>query len=246
VKLPPNVRVFHMAGTQHGPAATASAVSYCQQLQNPNQYQPAMRALLPRLQAWAAEGKSPPNSRYPRVAEGTLVKPDQQSTGFPNIPGVTYNGLVNAPPNFDRGPQFFPAYESGIMTILPPEPIENQGDYVVLVPAVNGDGNEIDGIQSVTLRAPLGTYTGWNLRAAGFSEGDLCFLSGSFIPFATTKAQRQASGDPRPSLEERYGTHDGYVAAVTAATVELAARGFLLPQDAQAAIAAAQASDVLE
>jgi hypothetical protein len=246
VKLPSNVRVFHMAGTQHGPAATASAVSYCQQLQNPNQYQPALRALLPRLRAWAADGKSPPRSRYPTVADGTLVKPDQQSTGFPDIPGVTYNGLVDAPPNFDRGPKFFPAYESGIMTVLPPEPIEDQGSYVVLVPAVNSDGNEIDGIRSVTLRAPLGTYTGWNLRSAGFSEGDLCFLSGSFIPFATTKAERQASGDPRPSLQERYGTHAGYVAAVTAATVELMAEGLLLPQDAQAAIAAAQSSTVLE
>jgi hypothetical protein len=116
----------------------------------------------------------------------------------------------------------------------------------VLVPAVNTDGNEIDGIQSVTLRAPLGTYTGWNLRSAGFSEGDLCFLSGSFIPFATTKAERQASGDPRPSLQERYGPNAGYVAAVTAATVELKAEGLLLPQDAQAAISAAQSSTVLQ
>jgi hypothetical protein len=135
---------------------------------------------------------------------------------------------------------FFAVYQSGIMTVLPPEPIEGEGNYAVLVPAVNTGGNEIDGIQSVTLRAPLETYTGLNLRSAGFSEGDLYFLSGSFIPFATTMAERQTSGDPRLSLQERYGTHAGFDAAVTAATVELIAEGLPLPQDAQAAITCAE------
>ncbi|MBV9783174.1 MAG: hypothetical protein JO264_05085 [Acidisphaera sp.] len=242
--IPSNVRIFHFAGTQHGPSATASAVPYCQQLQNPNPYQYAERALLPRLQAWAAYGEAPPKSRFPTVNAGTLVPPDQASTGFPNIPGVTYNGLVNNLPNLYRGPRFSPQYESGVITIQPPVPIDGQ-DYLVLVPKVNSDGNEIDGIQSVQLQAPIGTYTGWNLRAAGYSEGDLCFLSGSFIPFAQTAAEREASGDPRPSLQERYGSQAGYVAAVTAATKKLEAQGFMLPQDAQAAIQAAQQSNIL-
>ena len=217
----------------------------CQQRPNYKPYQPALRALLPQLLAWAQRGEPPPVSRYPRIADGTLVPPDQVSTGFPHIPGVTYNGVVMEVPNFDRGASFDSARESGAISVLPPQPQRVATQYVVLVPKVNSDGNEIDGIQSVTLQAPLGTYTGWNLRGAGFSEGDLCFLNGSFIPFAATRAERQGSGDPRPSLQERYHDHAGYVVAVRAAAARVQAQGFLLPQDAHAAIAAAQASAVL-
>ena len=245
VSLPDNVRVFHLAGTQHVPSRADAPRGICQQRPNPNPQQPALRALLPRLLAWAAHGQPPPDSRYPHVADGTLVPPDQASTGFPHIPGVTYNGLVMAVPNFERGPGFDAPRESGVISVLPPRPQPSARRYVVLVPKVDADGNEIDGIRSVTLQAPLGTYTGWNLRRAGFSEGDLCFLSGSFIPFAVTRAEREASGDPRPSLQERYHDHAGYVAAVRAAAARLEAQGFLLAQDARRAIAAAQASGVL-
>jgi len=87
-------------------------------------------------------------------------------------------------------------------------------------------------VRSTTLQAPLGTYMGWNYRKGGFGEGDLCDLTGSFIPFAGTQAQRTANGDPRPSLHERYGTTAGYVVAVTNAANNLVADGFLLPDDA--------------
>jgi hypothetical protein len=97
----------------------------------------------------------------------------------------------------------------------------------------------------VTLEAPLGTYAGWNLRRAGFAEGEECGLTGSFIPFATTRAAREAAGDPRPSLEERYGDHAGYVAVVRAAAARLVAARLLLQADADAIIAAADASPVL-
>ena len=113
------------------------------------------------------------------------------------------------------------------------------------MPAIDGDGNETDGVRSVALQAPLGTYTGWNRRKAGFAEGDLCYLVGSFFPFARTRAEREANGDPRPSLEERYGTHEGYVAAVQAAATRLNAEGFLLPEDAARLRAEAEASGVL-
>jgi hypothetical protein len=204
-----------------------------------------MRALLPRLLGWAAHDERPPDSRYPRVADGTLVAPDQASTGFPHIPGVVYTGLLMTLPNFDRGAGFDSARESGVISALPPQPEPSAHQYVVLVPKVNSDGNEIDGIQSATLQAPLGTYTGWNLRRAGFSEGELCFLSGSFIPFAVTRAERLRWGDPRPSLEERYHDHVGYVNAVQVAAARLQQQGFLLPQDAQASITTAEASNVL-
>ena len=95
------------------------------------------------------------------------------------------------------------------------------------------------------MQAPLGTYTGWNRQRAGFREGDACGLQGSFIPFAETKAEREATGDPRLSLEERYGTHEGYVQAVTDAADSLVVQRYLLPEDAAELIAKAEASDVL-
>ncbi|HEX7841355.1 MAG TPA: alpha/beta hydrolase domain-containing protein, partial [Kofleriaceae bacterium] len=103
----------------------------------------------------------------------------------------------------------------------------------------------VAGLRGVGLEVPLGTYTGWNLRRAGFAEGEECGLTGSFIPFARTRAERAASGDPRPSLEERYGDHAGYVAAVRAAAARLVAARLLLQADADAVSAQADASSVL-
>jgi hypothetical protein len=94
--------------------------------------------------------------------------------------------------------------------------------------------------------APLGTYLGWNITAAGFHKGQICNYAGGMIPFANTKAERLANEDPRPSLEERYGNHAGYVAAVEAASRKAVTEGFLLEGDAKALIAAADASDVLK
>jgi len=115
-----------------------------------------------------------------------------------------------------------------------------------VVPAVDGDGNETSGVASVLHQAPLGTYTGWNVFAEGFYKGRNCGLVGGFVPFAKTKAERLAAGDPRPSLEERYGTHDGYVAAVRNAAARQVRDRFLLQDDADRLIAEAQASDVLK
>jgi hypothetical protein len=110
---------------------------------------------------------------------------------------------------------------------------------------VNADGNEVDGVRSLTQQAPLGTYAGWNLRRAGYAENELCSLQGSFIPFSKTKAERQAAGDPRASLEERYGSHDKYVETVKKAAQQLQKEGFLLPEDARWLIDQAARSDVL-
>jgi hypothetical protein len=120
--------------------------------------------------------------------------------------------------------------------------VQTGKDYAVLVPIVDADGNEIAGIRSTSVQAPLATYTGWNLRQVGF---DQCQANGSYIPFAETKAERDATGDPRPSLEERYGDHEGYVEAVREAADRLVAQRFLLPEDAAAIIKAAEDGDVL-
>ena len=113
------------------------------------------------------------------------------------------------------------------------------------VPKVDADGNELGGVPVVLREAPLGTYLGWNITAAGFFKGLACNYAGGMIPFAKTKAERMANGDPRLSLEERYTNHAGYVAAVQKAADKAMATGFLLKTDADALVAEAQASNVL-
>jgi hypothetical protein len=171
------------------------------------------------------------------------VPSDQESISWPWIPGVKYTGLVNGLTLRDHGPDFDARFESGIMD-EPTEVVAGR-KYTVLVPEVDEDGNEVDGVRSVTLQAPLGTYTGWNLRKAGFAEDELCGTTGMFIPFKKTAAERLAAGDPRLSLEERYGSQQGYVDAVTAAAQSLVAAGLLLSDDAQSAINAAIANPIL-
>jgi len=112
--------------------------------------------------------------------------------------------------------------------------------YPGLAPQVNSDGNDIGGLRSHILQAPLGTYTGWNVRRTGFSQGDACDLTGGYAPFAITNAQRQV-GDPRPSLGERYGSTAGYVNAVTTAVNKLVSERLMLADDAPGAIANAKA-----
>jgi hypothetical protein len=113
------------------------------------------------------------------------------------------------------------------------------------VPRVDTDGNELGGVPVVLRDAPLGTYLGWNIVAAGFHQGKICNYAGGMIPFARTKAERMASGDPRPSLEERYHDHGGYVDAVRAAAANAVKQGFLLQVDADKLIKQAQDSNVL-
>ena len=119
-----------------------------------------------------------------------------------------------------------------------------KGTLPQLVVKVDADGNEIAGLKSPLLAAPLGTYTGWNVTRSGVFKGQSCGNSGGFIPFAKTKAERLASGDPRLSLEERYPTHEAYVQRVTDAANELVRDGYLLREDADAMIAQAANSDV--
>ncbi len=117
----------------------------------------------------------------------------------------------------------------------------------MLVPRVDADGNEVGGVPVVLRDAPLGTYLGWNVTAAArpFHKGQICNYVGGMIPFAPTQAERLANGDPRPSLEERYGSHDGYVKAVEAAAAKAMAAGFLLKGDAELLIQQVRTSDVL-
>ena len=163
--------------------------------------------------------------------------------GFPNIPGVpSPEGLLNPVYDYDFGPDFNYADQSGVITRQPP--VVKQVPPAI-VPRVDTDGNDVGGVPSVLRQAPLGTYTGWNVIASGFDRGKICLLNGSFVPFAKTIAERAASGDPRRSLEERYGNHRAYVDVVRAAAEKAVAERFLLREDADRLIAEATASEVL-
>lgn len=165
--------------------------------------------------------------------------------GFPTIPGVPAwapTGLINPVLDYDFGPEFNYSDASGVQTVVPP--IVKQV-IPMLVPRVDADGNELGGVPVVLRDAPLGTYLGWNITIAGFHQGKICNYAGGMIPFAKTQAERLTNNDPRLSLEERYGDHAGYVAAVEAAADNAVAQGFLLQADADALVAAAAASNVL-
>jgi hypothetical protein len=227
--IPDNVRIYHWSSAQHGgsqPAVAPTKSSICEQFSNLNSYTYNFRALLGRLRAWVVSDREPPHSRYASLRNGELVPASH--VNFPTIPGVTFVGNFNSRQVLDRGPKFSAKDDSGVMD----EPPVVRFTYRELLPKVNEDGNEVDGVRSTQLRAPLGTYSGWNTRATGFGHPDLCDLTGQYIPFAIHKADRLASGDPRLSVEERYGSKAGYLAAVTQAIQDQLDEGLLLPADA--------------
>lgn len=212
---------------------------------NPLPHTETVNALRYHFRNWVMNGVNPPPSRWPTLKDGFLVNPTKEAMGFPTIPGLPASaptGLINPLLDYDWGPQFNYVDGSGIPTVVPPR-IKNV--IAMKVPRVDADGNELGGVPVVLREAPLGTYLGWNIVAAGFHEGKLCNYAGGMVPFARTKAERMAKGDPRLSLEERYGTHEGYVSAVRAAAAKAVSEGFLLKGDADALIKQAAESGVL-
>ena len=196
------------------------------------------------LREWVMNGTLPPESVWPRMRgpknDRALVEPTKAAMGFPNyVPGIPDSiflpeNFVNPILDYDWGPAFDEFNATGTPTNEPP-PIKSV--IKMLVPKVDSDGNELGGVPTVLRDAPLGTYLGWNITSAGFHAGQTCNYVGGMVPFAKTKAQRLAT-DPRPSLEERYRTHAGYVAAVVAAANNAACQGYLLAGPAAAAMGA--------
>jgi hypothetical protein len=239
LKLPDNVRVYLWASTQHGGSAPAVAPTQnpvCEQLGNINSSTYNFRALLVALRDWVVHGKLPPRSDYPTLRRHTLVAADR--VRFPNIPGVTFVGNFNSRQVLERGPHFDAEDESGVMD----EPPKARHTYAELLPQVDADGNEVDGVRSTQLRVPLGTYSGWNTRKPGFGHPDTCDLSGQYIPFAVRAADRK--GDPRRSVEERYGSKAGYMARIREAVEDQLDEGVLLPEDAATIITQEQARNI--
>ncbi|WP_288588753.1 alpha/beta hydrolase domain-containing protein [uncultured Methylobacterium sp.] len=224
VALPDKTRAYLIAsGFHNGRAHQTNARGACLNPRSTLSSGPALRALLVALEEWVATGRAPPESRVPRVADGTLVAPE--AIGFPYIPGVPVPGAVNAVARFS--------------TYLDPRP-EAGPQYRPLVPRVDADGHEVAGIRLPAVAAPRATYTGWNLYADPYPTGVLCDRDGSEFALARTRAEREASGDPRPSLEERYPDKAAYAAAVAQAADALVAERLLLREDADRMSAAAQ------
>ena len=262
IPLPKNVRRYYIPSTPHGGGSggfsvTPQAAPSCPSTgygqgtfaANPVPHTQTVNALRFHFRNWVMNETLPPPSRYPTLrggkSERNLVEPTKAAMGFPTIPGVpptAPTGLINPVLDYDFGPDFNYSDASGVQTVMPPnikQVIE------MIVPRVDADGNELGGVPVALRDAPLGTYMGWNVTIAGFHQGKICNYAGGMIPFAKTLAERMATGDPRPSLVERYVDHAGYVAKVMAATADAVAQGFLLPADKTTLDAAAAASNVL-
>ena len=229
IELYDNVRIFLFSGTQHGPASFPPGISIGQQKANPLQFRWAMRALLQAMSAWIAEGSEPPDSRYPRIADSTLVQPDR--LGFPAIPGVSTSTRVHKAYRVDYGPRFV---SEGIVTQEPPAVGKA---FPILVPSVDSDGNEVAGVRMPEMEAPLATYTGWNLfNEKSGPTHEISSMVGSYIPLRRTRAEREASNDPRPSIEERYKSRAEYLGLVAEAGVDLIDAGLVLERDLPAIV----------
>jgi hypothetical protein len=216
---------------------------------NPVPHTQTVNALRVHFRNWVTKGIEPPASRYPTLAQNQLAVAEKTSLGYPALPGlrstVPERDFIMPVHDYDWGPEFKAVDGSGVPSMAPPRIKQT---LTMFAPKVDADGNELGGVPVVLLDAPLGTYLGWNVTADGampFHKNEICNYVGGMVPFAKTAAQRQANGDTRPSLQERYGSHEGYVQAVQKAADRALQAGFLLAEEAQALITAADKSAVL-
>lgn len=217
--MPDNVRLFLLSNLQHYAPANAKSemAKTCAFPTNPLNAGPPVRALLVALDAWISNGTSPPASRYPSRADGTLMPPSIDEVGFPRIPGFNYPDRIAQP------------------TVLKSDemPPSKGAAYPVFVPKTDADGRDVAGLHLPTLEVPAASHTGWNLRKAGFGEGELCDNNGAMIPFAATREERLKSGDPRLSTAERYPGEGDRAVAIAKAAKQLVQERLLLQEDAK-------------
>jgi len=186
------------------------------------------RAMIANMDAWVRSNAAPPESSYPKLADGTLVP--FRDYKFPDIPGVQKPHEANAAYRLDYGP----SWNWGILSVQPPRV---SAAFPLLVPQVDTDGNERDGIRLPEITVPLATYASWNLRdpSIGAPEQRVPFEA-SYVPFAKTAADRQRAQDPRKSIVERYSGHDDYLGRFTKATDDLVKQRWILPEDRAALV----------
>lgn len=266
--LPPNVRRYYIAASNHGggaggfstslpgvglpttgPACPGNNYGTGVLPANPMPHTETVNALRVHFRNWVMKNVEPPPSQWPTLKDGTLVAAHKAALGFPTLPQlrptIPEPDFIMPVIDYDWGPQFNATDGSGVASNAPP-PIRQV--LPMLAPKVDADGNELGGVPVVLRDAPLGTYLGWNVTAGGarpFHAGQICNYVGGMIPFAKTRAERTANRDPRLSLEERYGSHEGYVAAVRRAAERAVGAGFLLAPDAERLVREAEGSGVL-
>ena len=230
-----NVRVYHFTGTEHGtgawpPTDTADSgegVSRTQNIRSVIDYAPLLRACLENLDRWTAEGVEPPPSKHPRIDDGTAVPTRKLRDTYDAIPGANYPRRHPLPHRRDY------ALRSDVeqATKLPPEIGKVFGS---LVPDVDEDGNEIAGVKLPEIAVPIAAHTGWSLRHPDIGgETQPLMYAGGAIPFAPDRETREAAGDPRPSISERYASKERYLSRVRDAALELVKERYLLEQDIQ-------------
>jgi len=232
----PQTRLYLFAGCQHTPGtvpppdADPNTGSRGRHMFNVVDYAPLMRAALTNLDRWVSADVEPPANAVPRLVDGSGVSAESTRTTFARIPGVRFPDRIARPRRLDFGPDV----GHGFIDELPPKTGAPFGSFV---PSIDEDGNEVPGIRGVELAVPLATFTGWNLRHPDQgAPGDLMSMMGSTLPFAATKAARETSGDPRPSIEERYGSRAGYLARVREAAARLVAQRHMLAEDVEAVV----------
>jgi hypothetical protein len=231
-------RVFFFASSQHfaEPRGKPEKGPH-RHLSNPLDTAPVLRALLDAMDAWSTHATPPPPNRIPRRADGTLVAAADARLKFPAIAGVDFPQAPNRLHATDYGAEI----ESGRFALEPP--VEDMSrEYAVLIPQVDGDGNDIAGVRAPHLQVPLGTHTGWNYRSVGSTRARYSIV-GSFLPFAGTRTEREQAGDPRPSIEERYRSRADYVARIAVAAHALSAERLLLAEDVERYVARAIEGD---
>jgi hypothetical protein len=226
VALAETSRAYLMASAQHGPGTLPPSRAGSREglpPTNPNDFRPAIRALVHALDEWVADGVLPPASLYPRIADGTLVAPEK--AGWPEVSSVRFPTVRNEPVRLDYGPE----WARGVITVEPPR---LGGVFPALVPAVDADGNDRAGIRLPEIAVPLASQTGWRWRHPGTGAPDaLAPYVGSCFPFAWTKAAREGAGDPRLSVEERYHGRADYLGRVALAALALVRERYLLAED---------------
>jgi alpha/beta hydrolase family protein len=220
--LPDNERVYFLTGSQHGPTRFPPAEPRNgAQRENPNDYWLVMRALLVAMDGWLRDGAAPPPSRYPRLADKTLVR--AADVAFPALPGV------RAPQTLPVGPRVanpLIARSGGAGAALP-----------FLVPQTDRDGIELAGVRLPDIDVPLATYTGWNYRNPAIGGPTQLYpLLGSYIPFPATAEARAAASDPRAAIVERYASKQAYLDKVQASADVLVAQRYLLAEDRPAVL----------
>jgi hypothetical protein len=227
VQISPNVRIYHFTGLQHFsgsfPPEKGKGDLLGQEPESPLPIRYLWRTMIANMDAWVRSDALPPENSYPRIADGTLV-PLRQFT-FPAIPGVNKAHEANEAYRLDFGPN----WHDGILSVQPPKVGKS---FPALVPQVDADGNERDGVRLPEITVPLATIASWNLRDPSIGAPDQrVSFEASYLPFPKTAAERQKAGDPRKSIAERYSSRDDYLARYRTSLDDLVKRRWILPED---------------